>query len=531
MKAHQGSGNADVGSSRSASQAGATPGKRTLTEAIDSGASTAPPVQRKAEGAASETTTTAAAASETAPTAAAARAADIAQLKQAIDAATWDAALKLLDGKPQLRDVLAILAELAPTGHLDKLAAGATGASPRIAGAIDTAKNHKVGTAVPADASDADKLDLQAFADLRRWPELLPHAGRDKDHQISIKKGTAATNKGKETIAAVQNSAVVPDVAKPALEAKQQAMIAYIAAHREQLPDLLSEKHGGAKGGGGIGYMYGGKDPSKPSEVKAGGAGDEALRKKWVWEEVGSEGGASSVNTYDGMDVTFGKGFAAGGAVESMLSLLFAKDPAAKDLFLDAGITIDKGQWQMVNTDLGAIEDGKNALRLFEVNPRLLSIFVSMAEDPKHAQTNLDVQWEQLKKGAGMIPEYAKAWDELPTKLCLHLRHWLPGYAWVNNDYSATQGDTLAIVKRFGNIMVTREGTKQKSGALLVDGGKTHWGTVSHLKTLAKGAGFTALSGAAALETITREQLDTETKYDGKLLFPAGKDQYYVVAG
>jgi hypothetical protein len=199
----------------------------------------------------------------------------------------------------------------------------------------------------------------------------------------TIKKGTAATKKGKEVTPAVQNSAVVPDVDKPTLEAKHKAVVAYIAAWRDQLPDRLSEKYGGAKGGGGIGYMYGGKDPSKPTEVKAGGTEKEALQKKWVWEEVGSEGGASSVNTYDGMDVTFGKGFAAGGGLEPMLSKLFAKDAAAKDMFLDAGLALIDGKWQMVNTDLGAIEDGKNALRLFEVNPKLLSIFVTMAEDPK----------------------------------------------------------------------------------------------------------------------------------------------------
>ncbi len=377
----------------------------------------------------------------------------------------------------------------------------------------------------PGDAAPAVSADTVAARD---WPTVLPHANRDKDHQITITKGTPATTKGKDKVAAVQNTAHVPEIDKPALDDAKQKIVATIAAHREALPDVLSAKYGAAKGCGGVGYMYGGKDAAKPTAVQAGGADKPALQNKWVWEEVGSEGGASSVNTYDGMDVTFGKGFAAGGAVEAVLTSLFAKDPEAKNLFLDAGVTIAKGQWQMVNTELGAIEDGKNALRLFEVNPKLLSVFVTMAEDPKHAQTNLDVQWDQLKKGAGNIPEYAKEWDEFPTKLAVHLKHWLPGYAWVNNDYSATKGDTLAIVKRFASIMVAREKTATKSGALRVDG-KTPWGTVSHLKILAKGAGFTALAAAAKTATISKDDLDSDAQYAGQLLFPLGKDQYYVL--
>jgi hypothetical protein len=539
MKTQREDGSDAAGSSSGSLQTGPGPGKQTLTGAAAFGAGApagAAPVQRQVAGGAIAAPGSAVTGADATATPAvapgAAMADDIAQVKQAIDAATWDGALKLLDGHAQLHDVVTILSQLAGTGHLAKLAANATGATPRVASAIDTVTNHKVDSAkVAADASDGDKADLAAFADLRRWPELLPHATRDKDHQITVKKGTPATKKGKDVVAAVQNSAVVPDVAKPTIDVKQQQMVNYIAATRDQLPDLLSAKYGNAKGGGGVGYMYGGKDASKPTDVKAAGTDKPSLQKKWVWEEVGSEGGASSVNTYDGMDVTYGKGFAAGGAVESMLQLLFAKDPAVKDMFLDAGVTIDKGKWQVVNTALGAIEDDKNALHLFEVNPKLLSIFVTMAEDPKHAQTNLDVQWEQLGKGAGKIPDYAKDWDELPTKLCVHLKHWLPGYAWVANDYSATAGDTLAIVKRFGHLMVAAEGSTQKSGALLVDGGKTAWGTVSHLKTLAKGAGFTALSGAATLTTITKEQLDTDKANAGKLLFPAGKGEYYVVDG
>lgn len=420
-----------------------------------------------------------------------------------------------------------------PTGATNAAtnAAGPTAGSGKISTDAGVGKQTLTEVAGPQTAAPAGGAPAAAPAAdtvaARDWPTVLPHANRDKDHQITIKKGAPA-DKAKKT-PVVQNTANVPEIAKPELDDAKQKIVKTIADHRAALPDLLSAKYGGAKGKGGIGYMYGGKDGGKPSSVQKGGTDKASLQEKWVWEEVGSEGGASSVNTYDGMDVTFGKGFAGAGNVGSLLTKLFAKDAEIKNLFLDAGVTIAGGQWQLVNTDLGAIEDGDNALRLFEVNPQLLSVFVSMAEDPKFAQTNLDTQWDQLKQGAGNIPAYAKDWEELPTKLAIHLKHWLPGYAWVANDYAATAGDTLAIVKRFGSLMVAKEKTATKSGALHVDGGKTAWGTVSHLKVLAKGAGFTALAGAAQLVTISKEDLDTDTQYAGKLLFPAGKDQYYVV--
>src|SRR5204863_8612 len=161
-------------------------------------------------------------------------------------------------------------------------------------------------------------------------------------------------------------------------------IVDYVRLRRDALPDLLSAKYGGVPGKAGIGYMYGGKNPQKPTSVKdAEKKPDDkgAKNEKWVWEEVGSEGGASSVNTYDNM----------------------------------------------------------------------------------------------------------------------HVR---PGYSWGKNDYYRSKGDMAAIVKRLAELMLSKEGTTQKGGALMVDGGKTAWGTVSHLHTCDGGAGFSALSGAATLKTI-----------------------------
>jgi hypothetical protein len=235
------------------------------------------------------------------------------------------------------------------------------------------------------------------------------------------------------------------------------------------------------------------------------------------------------VNTYDDLNVTLGHGFGAAGGLQQMLNALFARDAAARDAFLDAGVALDGAQWLLVDTERGGVEVGTNALRLLQVDPKLLSVFVTIAEDPQHAQANADTQFNELLKGGGKIPDYANEWKEWPTRLAMHLAHWLPAYSWKMNDYSQTNGELIEIVKRFGSLMVQRDSTQQANGALLVDGAKKTFGVVLHLKTLAKGEGFRALAGAAKLETISKEQRSSDAQWSGKLLFPAGGDSYYVI--
>jgi len=371
---------------------------------------------------------------------------------------------------------------------------------------------------------------VDAFAEVLDWPTLLPRAGRNATHAITIKKGTAAKKQGKLVTPAVQNTAVVPAIPMPHLDKKQQAIIEYVKMKRAALPDRLTgTAFAGKAGGGGIGYMYGGRNPGAPTSVKAAGTDDKAKHEKWIWEEVGSEGGASSINTYDtdasGSDnVTFGMGFAKS-TLPSLLKALFAKDPEIKKALLDAGLALDGSKWLIVNTDLGAVEEGTDALRLLEVNTKLLSLLMNIGEDPKHAQTNLDVQWAAVMAGGGKYPQYAATWSsENAFKIAFHMAHWLPAYSWASVDYSPTDGDILKIVKTFAKAAA---GKAAANGVYLVP---ARWGLLSHLAKFGAGKGLTELKTAAGDPVaIENGKEKTDPAYSDKLLIPEDRGKYLVL--
>lgn len=243
-----------------------------------------------------------------------------------------------------------------------------------------------------------------------------------------------------------------------------------------------------------------------------------------VFEEVGSEGGASSINTYDGMDLTYGKGFALT-TLPGVLNALFAKDPSTNDLLMDAGMTLDQGKWLVVNTELGAIEEGMSALRLLEVDPKLLSLFITMGEDPKYAQTNLDVQWAMVMTASGKYPAYAETWSENAFKTGFHMAHWLPGFGWGRVDYGPTGADILKIVKTFAKAAAGKE---KPNGAFLVP---AMWGLQSHLMKFGGGAGLTALTAASgAAVAIDAGKVETDVAWKGSILIPEGKGTYRVLS-
>jgi hypothetical protein len=165
-----------------------------------------------------------------------------------------------------------------------------------------------------------------------------------------------------------------------------------------------------------------------------------------------------------------------------------------------------------VNTDLGAVEEGDNALRLLQVNTKLLSLLISMAEDPKHAQTNLDVQWEKVMATAGKYPDYAASWSENAFKIGFHMAHWLPAYSWTYKDYKPTGGDILKIVKTFTKAM----SSVQANDAYVA---QAKWGLLSHLGKFGGGAGLTALTAATGdAVVIEAGKLGTDPQWKGKIL-------------
>src|SRR5262249_29997795 len=141
----------------------------------------------------------------------------------------------------------------------------------------------------------------------------------------------------------------------------------------------------------------------------------DAKIKRVVWEEVKYEGESSAINAYDSQILTWGRGFGArAGLLPEVMEVLF-KNNAAAETFLSYGVDFlareaEQG-YRVVNLRTGAIETGVDALRLIQTDPRLLGVFVKIAEDPRYSQQVADAQWEVVAKNAGDVPSYASGWD------------------------------------------------------------------------------------------------------------------------
>jgi hypothetical protein len=100
------------------------------------------------------------------------------------------------------------------------------------------------------------------------------------------------------------------------------------------------------------------------------------------------EGTTSAVNTFDKANVTFGAGFAgsAGGAVQpkgqaqELMGDLFARSPESAGIFLAAGLTVDKGDFVVVDPARKWKLRGMDAELYLRANKDLMSLYVNVAQ-------------------------------------------------------------------------------------------------------------------------------------------------------
>jgi len=194
------------------------------------------------------------------------------------------------------------------------------------------------------------------------------------------------------------------------------------------------------------GYKYSrdpGLDP-RPTSLQGVNARRTAINQE-VWSELGSEGSAASINTYDnqGAILTWGRGFAAKGELREAMARLFAADPAVRNLLLDAGFTLKDGEWLAVDVSTGEVATGDNALNLVRWNTAILSRLIDIAEDPAHAQKWVDAQAATAMQNAGAVPAAAERWPDDVIRFVAHCVHW-GVLTWP--DAVGTGGDLKAII-------------------------------------------------------------------------------------
>lgn len=194
------------------------------------------------------------------------------------------------------------------------------------------------------------------------------------------------------------------------------------------------------------GYYYYGNVNTQPQSVT------EGTVEYWIWKEIASEGSFDSINAYDNMSITWGKGL----AKENMLKVvkaLFAQSPDIELQFNQVGIEVIDGVLQIINSADHQVTIGESAFHLFKQDPKLSDFLVHITKDQLYSQMICDVQWSLVVNMHGGLIAYAKAnnWNEDGTRLAFHFNHWYPAYGWNGHSdaYKASDGDPLTIIMLF----------------------------------------------------------------------------------
>ena len=360
--------------------------------------------------------------------------------------------------------------------------------------------------------------NLPPACDVRQWPQLLSAAIRTQNKGIQIKfydTDTAPTLSDK--------GAVIPKSMNP----DQSCLLSALKENRENVNSsmLKLQRYSTFIGGKRVlnyGYFYIGKTLKEPSIIQNINSNSERkfLVKKAVWDELKHEGNTSSINAYDSQLLTWGRGFGARvGLLPLVLDRLFA-DAAVSNIFLQYGIKWKQG-FQVVNLQTGMIESGLSALRLIQADPKLLGVFVLVAEDPRFAQKVADAQWSVVEQNAGAVPAYAHHWDDRWIQLVSHLSHWWPATGWKGANFETCRG--------LSDILMTwgRKAAKQNNPYLVANAD-----TILNLKRWGNGVGWAAIKGVSDTPMpYTRDQItnpeNTQFKDVVCILAQGGASYYF----
>jgi hypothetical protein len=384
-------------------------------------------------------------------------------------------------------------------------------------------------TVARQDKPKAPPADVAADADVLQWPSILMPAVREAGKHLEVtlhepSSGQAPTLNEEEKTGG------------GTLDAKATAIIAAIKKNRAvdtSFLKLTKYKPKGSKTEQ-LGYTWAdaSKDTTAPKAlegiVSAEGAqtleGKRKIAQQWVWEEFAHEGGSLSINAYDEMRMTWGRGMA-GAHLEGFFSKVIA-DPEAKKAFLRFGITFD-GTWKVVNVANGAIETGTEALQLMQAHPEILAAFRYAAESNRQAVA--DAQWgEMAAKGAGKVPDGVldPLWPKASIQIMAHIHHAGDARGYGMLDYYKGLGapDPGALWTGFMRLLA---GNPDPNGCYVVSSQLHH---VTEMRQWGGGAIIPALAGVlrGPIKT-TRQQVGSAPELKGQvaMILPGG-DTYLV---
>ncbi len=196
------------------------------------------------------------------------------------------------------------------------------------------------------------------------------------------------------------------------------------------------------------GYSYLGN--SKTDPTPNWGVSDPAHQKVYdeIRKELFSEGGASSINTYDDQIVTIGWGFSmrAGGAVQVYENTIASSTGFSNEL-LKVGMTVRNKDVLYLDTTDKKIVTGQAAMQKIRWDAKVLSKMITAMETYAAENTASQVKiFKEIRMKA--VPAEAFKWPTDSVRLAVHLSHWLPvGIRW--SELKTSNGDVATIIKSF----------------------------------------------------------------------------------
>jgi len=362
--------------------------------------------------------------------------------------------------------------------HLDQDGTGFD--VPRMRSALDTVLTHQA----PADLSHlpADQQAiLRGFTSLRDWCKDEGSGGLRRAKRTGVAPGTAPTHireTGKKPKPG-EMPLVIPDIGfdKSQLSDGEWTWVELIARHRERLPEIIGAAN--AKNDfDGSGYSYRGKTKAIPTALQSSGTtpadNDKVEKLKALrlvaWKEITGEGQASSLLTGKGQGITLGYGYGGRGLLPELMKTIFAKHPDVRDALLDAGIAYTD-TWLVVNTEIGAVETGNDALALLRYDTQLQNALVSVMESDAigtsgrtGAQEFVDAQYEVFAN-RNSVPAIAAehGWSDEYVAFAAHAT-WYGRSSWP--DFIKLDGNLKAAVQWYAR----KWSRKAADGADLVTG-------------------------------------------------------------
>jgi peptidoglycan hydrolase-like protein with peptidoglycan-binding domain len=314
---------------------------------------------------------------------------------------------------------------------------------------------------------------------LRNWPTLLEYAKRDENQHIQVdSRGDKNEASARKSLEGGAKPLIIPDTGQiPEYSKEQQDIVTQIEKNRKAKNSLLTDKNISVTASGQQkrppykGYSYGGKGTIRPSSLaekeplpQPGTTKGFTSRQidEALFQEIGSEGGNSAIQTRDNAIFSWGTGLAHGkkqkGSLENFVLELFRIDPEVRDILLNVGIDCTQnGTWLFVNTTTGLIESGDDALQLLRFDREMLSVFISIAESKELAKSNNktrqqnvgDAQWKAAKDHPAykVKPEAKDNWTDINTiRFVSHCVYWGAKAQW--EDFLGTGGDYRAAMRR-----------------------------------------------------------------------------------